>query len=494
MSNYSIISKQEFNSLYRFGKLPIRQEDFLLSEKEDELFQNKLYELFLTKPLFEGEEEYLIIKCERKINNDCISVQEIEEIIPLTQGSKFSYETKFDSRICFSNARFVDIVKRVETRVDLLERTNGMKALSKMMLPKEFQNKEELYSSYIEKAYVCRINGQKSSEIHEDFLTHLLVYERYDFHPNTDLGLLYDIGEIFANSKGKPHFKGSGFHSFLEKNKPELQNRKLSDLLIFMEQDHDEVKPFKNHLTKESTRQYISGALFLKFKEELFDKDSIFDTNIPQIVKWAISNKEYLPEVIEAINLIGGFFGYKKFYDDYYERIDLKFFKSQFKIQENFANEVKINEEKKAQPTSIIQSNFESSLNNLQSDNTAATEEISNFPLSDTEKTARTPEEAKDFTNGQFKSKKESNIFISKGTLSTEEQKALEELKNLIGNSEVKIYKENLKQIKEILKPISVSKRLNKDIIAGIVKEKFSESLFIENNFLKKIVNQKLSL
>src|SRR5690606_5200114 len=61
--------------------------------------------------------------------------------------------------------------------------------------------------------------GKFSSDISVDYITHLLMYDRYNPFPNTDLGYFYDAGEAFAHSSGVSTFKESGFHTFLENNK-----------------------------------------------------------------------------------------------------------------------------------------------------------------------------------------------------------------------------------------------------------------------------------
>ena len=83
-------------------------------------------------------------------------------------------------------------------------------------ISKEYEDK--LKNKVIKTAYFKRVNGIKSADFTEDFFNHLLAYDRYEFFPNTDLGFFYDVGEIFAHSKGAPSFKGSGLYNYLENN------------------------------------------------------------------------------------------------------------------------------------------------------------------------------------------------------------------------------------------------------------------------------------
>jgi len=327
MNDLYILTKQEFTSLYRFGQIPLNQKKIInLESLTEEDLENKIFKTFMSIPYFVGDEEYLIIRFENKLINEIwLEIEKVSEIIPLTEAAKNSYQMKFDSKLDFGQPQFESIVRKVEEETDINEMFRGAKtfwALCKV----EDEYKGFLKNEIIKSAYCKRVKGIKSSEFKQDFFIHLLAYDRYEFFPNTDLGFFYDIGEIFAHSKGAPSFKGSGFHSFLEKNKQEFTQKSFLELIDIISKSN-EITKFTEQLTTENLKKYIVAAIFLKFKADLSDRDTIKSSDTGQLVGEFSKLEEYSNELNFAIYLTGLFFGYKKFYDDYYELIDLKIFK-----------------------------------------------------------------------------------------------------------------------------------------------------------------------
>jgi len=228
MNNLYILTKQELTSLYRFGQIPIIINKVIeVDSISKESVEKKIFEIFMDLPYFVGDEEYLIIGFENKLINDLwLEIENVTEIIPLTQAAKNSFQMKFDTKLDFKDARFENIIHKVEEAIDIQERFRGAKAFWNLCKVNT-EYKPLLKNELIEIAYNKRINVIKSNEFTDDFFIHLLAYDRYEFFPNSELGYFYDIGEIFAHSKGKTSFTGSSFHSFLESNKQTLSGKSL---------------------------------------------------------------------------------------------------------------------------------------------------------------------------------------------------------------------------------------------------------------------------
>ncbi|NJO88090.1 MAG: hypothetical protein HC831_03340 [Chloroflexia bacterium] len=171
----------------------------------------------------------------------------------------------------------------------------------------------------------------KSDNFASDFFVHSLVYERYEPFPKSDLGFFYDVGEIFAHSKQKKSFKGSGYHTFIEQNRNIFESKNLVELSEIISSSADIIK-FTEQLTINGHKNYIIAALFLKFKSDLLEKDTIKGSETGQLIGLLRKKNQFISELNAAIYLIGSFFGYSKFYDDLYELIGLNIFKSPRKI------------------------------------------------------------------------------------------------------------------------------------------------------------------
>ena len=328
MNDLYILTKQEFTSLYRFGKIPLNQNKVIeIDSNSKEEADKRVLEVFSSLPYFVGDEEYLIISFDKKlIDKIWLEIKNVSEIIPLTKAAKNSYQMKFDSRLDFRPPRFENVVREVEEKIDIQEMLRGAEVYCTLCnVNKEY--KDKLPGKVIKNAYLKRVNGIKSAEFEDDFFIHLLVYERYDFFPKTDMGFFYDVGEIFAHSKGKPTFKNSELYNYLERNKDTFAEKSLLEFSGIISNSPDIIK-FTDQLTEGGLRKFIVAAIFLKIRADLLERDTIKDSESSILISNFRENENYTEELNFAIYITGAFFGYKKFYDDLYDMAGLKIFKN----------------------------------------------------------------------------------------------------------------------------------------------------------------------
>lgn len=484
MDNLYILTKQEFTSLYRFGKIPLISNKIVNTvNRNAEEIKSKIYEEFLSMPYFVGDEEYLIISFENVlIGNIWLEIEYVTEVIPLTKAAKKSFEMKFDDKLDFKDARFENIVHKVEEQIDIQERYRGSKAFW-ILCQVNSEYEPLLTNELIESSYHKRINAIKSSEFKDDFFIHLLAYDRYEFFPNSDLGYFYDIGEIFAHSKGKTSFKGSSFHSFLENNKQALSEKSFVQIAQIISGSNDVTK-FTEQLTSNGLRQYLASAIFLKFKNDLAERDTIKGSITGQIIKAIRDDKQFINELNLAIYLTGSFFGYKKFYDDLYELVDLKIFKKKAKHPQKETNVDKKHEK--------VEPNLESIAS------TTVKSDIKSSKLENTEQSKLIEEKDKNKIIEKVVTEKEQilkeQIQPSTNDYSGIQKQILEMLLRMIdeekGSFEIKT--DRLNELKKILSPLSVEKNISKkDDVVQIIKEKFSDRISIEAKGKKYIVGRK---
>lgn len=469
MDNLYILTKQEFTSLYRFGKIPLISNKIIktVNRKAEEI-NSKVYEEFLSMPYFVGDEEYLIISFENVlIDNIWLEIEYVTEVIPLTKAAKNSFEMKFDNKLDFKDARFENIVHKVEEQIDIQERYRGAKAFWQLCQVKS-EYKPLLSNELIESSYYKRINAIKSSEFKDEFFIHLLAYDRYEFFPNSDLGYFYDIGEIFAHSKGKTSFKGSNFHSFLENNKQALSEKSFIQIANIISESNDVTK-FTEQLTSNGLRQYLASTIFLKFKDDLAERDTIKDSVTGRLIGEIRKDKKFINELNLAIYLTGSFFGYKKFYDDLYDLVDLKIFKKKVKLPQEDINVSK--KHNKTEPK-IKPSKFE---HEIQSKLSKENEIIKKAEI-----------EKKQVLNEQVKTSKSNYSGIQKQILNS----LLSILKEENDSFEIKT--DRLNELKKVLSPLSVEKKISKkDDVVQIIKEKFSDRINIEAKGKKYTISRK---
>ncbi|MFT4757458.1 MAG: hypothetical protein ACI91R_002112 [Vicingaceae bacterium] len=485
MDNLYILTKQEFTSLYRFGKIPLITNKIVnTTDLSTEEINTKIFEEFLTLPYFVGDEEYLIISFENVlIDYVWLEIEYVTEVIPLTKAAKNSFEMKFDTKLDFKDARFESIVRKVEEQTDIQERYSGSKAFLTLCQVKS-DYKPLLPDKLIESAYRKRINAVKSNEFKDDFFVHLLAYDRYEFFPNSDLGYFYDVGEVFAHFKGKPTFKGSNYHSFLEKYKPFFLEKEIAEIAGSVSESK-EILQFTDQLTSNGLKTYVASVIFLKLKNDLSEIETLRNSGIGNLIKNIRKDEKFINELNLAIYLTGSFFGYKKFYDDLYELVGLKIFNTKAKQPKNEFNVWKEIDKVKLSTESVALTTVESDLKSSKSEN------IENLKLNDVKDKNEIIEkvviEKEQILKKQIQSSTSDYSGVQKQILDI----LLRILDEEKGSFEIK--KDRLNELKKILSPLSVEKNISKkDDVVQILEEKFSDRISIAAKGNKYVISRKI--
>ncbi len=327
----SIILRNQFNLFYRFGYtfLPKSQ----LAEFDGNInkeTQESIIKQFQTVTPFEYDEEYLILHLENETSNESdfiqFEIQNIVAVYPLSRQAKASIESKIDKRIRLEKPIFETLLPLIETEI---ENKEVEKAISALWIICKIEDPLERYVAIIGLENIFngrefRKHGTKANKIQNgNYWEYLIAYDRFDFFPNSTLGYFYDAGQVFAYSKGLPTFEGSGIHQFLEKLNSVNPTAKLPDIIKFLETE-EQLKGYVSQTTTSDIKQYIVAPLYLMLRDEIRKSDDITQTKL-------FKNLDYLKKFDDSFNyaviLLGAFFGFRKFYDNYYEALNLRFYK-----------------------------------------------------------------------------------------------------------------------------------------------------------------------
>jgi hypothetical protein len=356
----SILLRNQFNLFYRFGyayipKCQLLEFDGVINEstKED------LIRLFSETTPFEWEEEYLIIQFDKNglVEGEVFhfQIQDVVKIYPLSAQAKSSIETKIDPRIKLERPVFENILPKVEQTIEKHELEKAIQALWNVCDIEDDLNKHlsNIGLDNIFSGLERRKKGTKASQIKDgNYWEYVLAYDRFDYYPNSTLGYFFDAGQIFANTKGLPSFEGSELHKFLQginNSKPEIKIKETVRLLETEEQG----KKYVSQTTANEQLLYLITPLYLMLKDEIRKAEDIKSTNLFKHLK---TLKEFGASFNYAIILLGAFFGFKKFYDAYYDNLNLRFYKSYQPLKDKKEEPEKIvsnNQTESNEPTSL---------------------------------------------------------------------------------------------------------------------------------------------
>ena len=326
-----IVLRNQFNLFYRFGYTFIPKSQLVEFDGNiNNETRESIIKQFKTVTPFEYDEEYLILHLEKENSNESdfiqFEIQDIVAIYPLSQQAKASIESKIDQRIRLEKPIFETILLIIETEIENKEVEKAISALWKIC---KIESPLEKYIANIGLENIFnglefRKHGTKANKIQNgNYWEYLIAYDRFDYFPNSTLGYFYDAGQVFAYSKGLPTFEGSGIHQFLEKLNSASPTAKLPDIIKFLETE-EQLKGYVSQTTTSDIKQYIVAPLYLMLRDEIRKSDDIAQTKL-------FKNLDYLKTFEDSFNyaviLLGAFFGFRKFYDNYYEALNLRFYK-----------------------------------------------------------------------------------------------------------------------------------------------------------------------
>lgn len=357
MNNYLVpINRYQFSQFYRYGYTYIPKSTLFEFDGEfSETTKQNLANHFSFISPFEYDEEYLILHLskvvETALDNIYCEVQEIVAIYPLSKQAKLSIQEKIDQRIKLSEPIFESVLPIIESAIQKKEIEKAIDALWQICDIEG--NKNEFLNligiDNIFKGLDYRKKGIKASRIENgDYWSILIAYDRFDFFPNENIGYFYDAGQVFAHFNNKPTFEGSGLHSFLNGLKPKT----IAKELLYQLENNSESQKYISKTYVDGLKRYLVAPLFLMLRDSLRNNDDIYNS---ALIKNLSFFKGFGKEFDAAIILLGAFFGYKKFYDLYYDKLNLRFYNSYNPKQEKISEQeiqlpiVEINENTKAE-------------------------------------------------------------------------------------------------------------------------------------------------
>lgn len=328
----SIVLREQFTFFYRAGYtfIPNTELIFFEGELESDRIKEKVFEKFKTLTPFFYDQEYLILHLEKETTSESdfiqFEIQDIVAIYPLSKEAKASIESKIDQRIRLETPIFETVLQLIKTEIENKEVEKAMSALWKIC---KIESPLEKYVANIGIENIFngleyRRHGTKANKIQNgNYWEYLIAYDRFDYFPNSILGYFYDAGQVFAYSKGLPTFEGSGIHQFLEKLNSANPTTKLPDIIKYLETE-EKLKGYVSQTTASAIKQYIVAPLYLMLRDEIRKSDDITQTKL-------FKNLDYLKKFDDSFNyaviLLGAFFGFRKFYDNYYDALNLRFYK-----------------------------------------------------------------------------------------------------------------------------------------------------------------------
>lgn len=366
MNNYiSIVNRYEFAQFYRFGYMYISASELLsFTEIGSNETKSNLVSHFQKKTPFEYDEEYLIIHlCQEMENQKIIQkflITDLKAIYPLSRQAKQSIQDRIDSRIKLEEPIFENLIPAIISNIENNEIEMSISALWTIFDLDSSSDliKHKIGVEHIYKGIEFRKEGVKSFQMpNVNIWSILIAYDRYEYFPNSTLGYFFDAGQVFAYSK-QSNFENSKLFTLLKSIKEDNLTK-----IIFSELENSEKSQlYISNTNLNGLKFHIIAPLYLMLKDDFRKCDNLIQSKY-FTKTWLEYLKSLGDDFKAAVILLGSFFGYKKVYDLYYDKLNLSFFKN-YKpievIENNMQTEIiEVQKEKEEVPIAEVEINKE---------------------------------------------------------------------------------------------------------------------------------------
>lgn len=322
---YTIISRDEFIKLIKFGSININM-NYIIDEKNRD---SRLEELLKLLP-YDDEIGFVVIGFTYETIDSFfdlrilieLSIKDIFDIYCLTDMALDFYSSKFDSKIQFKLYPNTKIIDDIELYKIIEDKQKGAKVLYEIFKFDLLRHEEKYSSQYIKEMLSYKRNGYLNQEF-KGFYFDLFSYERKNSFFKEDVGIICDLRAIAYLEKRAniELFLSGDMSNFKKEDDATNRDKNIYDLVKESAEriDNDEIK-----------KNFIIGAIFLKSQQLLST-----DERDPEY--WAVFidlvnkfKEDFSEETQAGLYHLGFFLGYKYLYEDYYKHLELNIYKNIF--------------------------------------------------------------------------------------------------------------------------------------------------------------------
>lgn len=356
--NYlAIISRAEFNSLFKFGRLLINNNLITYGTSEDEK-HNKL-KVLIDKIDFDNTFSHLIIQYEKDnqfcFNKNIIGIQEVKHVYALDNDAKREFEISFDERIkieepifdvtdIFIQKTFEDCKRGIENVWQVFGFSNEEKEKCQTIITDDI----------LRQTVNLMLSDDKALNDYPLWV-YLMRYQRHSYYPKEAVGYFMDVVHIFCNYK-KPN------HQALDNEVENTSIYKILSAINVSEKTNAIYQQIENSDFGKALNIFEPSCNFLMIAVIYLTIRDKYNNGLKYDKSYIDSCKDHFKEhFVVASYLLGIYLGYDKTYDCLYDVVKLPIFKSaeemsQLQAQKELARRV-AEEKMKESASNNIQNN-----------------------------------------------------------------------------------------------------------------------------------------
>jgi len=336
MAYITLLKRDDFNSLFKYGRIYINPQNSLYLANDIEEYKKDstlLYELFKERDDFEMVFEYLMILyvTEAEDSKSLIRIENVLGVYALDEQSINSLSVRLDSKVVINPPLWPNAMN--EIRLAKIEESchRGVNNVWKIFHLEEadMQRCSQILTDSIIKEFAYEAYNDKMPFGDKSIWVYLLRYQRHEMYPQNDLGYFLDTVHVFTSW----HFKDSNqmkTEATDVYNKLMLFNgrKSFSDILDYMD-SAPEIASFIDRAGIDGF--YRVAPLYLKLLDPFRERGIELNQNIGGIpfCRQIGKLKKYGLDFSLAAYLLGIILGYEKTSDALYDFLQLNIFKKE---------------------------------------------------------------------------------------------------------------------------------------------------------------------
>lgn len=299
------------------------------SEDDNLPIEDRIRLILRTGNPIEYPSQYIIVEYDSHINNNILAIEEVKNLIATDADSKRLFSSQFRDDLIVHSEKYSSIFEEYLSvyfkKENIKKGIITFRTLCNLKIADNYDEEVNLIYHGLSNRTKFRHHYQLPPEERSEPYALMITYDRHAPYPNAWAGYFFDVVETFCYLMSpKQGYSENLIEStnIYEQIKKLPRNVKTIDIFNAVEENKKFTQPCNELFSRPGG--YKTPFLFFILRDKFRDSES-FAKQSELINRMKEQN---LDAFDTASIFVGGFFGYEKFYDDYYTILNLPIFKS----------------------------------------------------------------------------------------------------------------------------------------------------------------------
>lgn len=325
--NVSLIDKDLFASLLRYGEIILP--DYAFSVISDDLpVEDALRVILRSGNPIEYPSQYIIVLYDCPNNSNLLPIGSVKELVATDADGRRLFTSQFREDLIIQPERYKTVFQ--EYLDDDFQKSKikkgivSFRTLCGLDVADNYDEDVDIIYRGISNRIKYRHHFQLPTEERDEPYALMISYDRHAPYPRAWAGYFYDVIETFCYHRdhnlrySETVIEGTGIYKLISALPKDASSQKINEA-IKEEKFTQLCNEFFN-----KPGGYLVPYIFFILRDRFRDAESYSKHAylIQQI-------KDQFPDAFDTASIfVGGFFGYEKFYDDYYTALNLPILRS----------------------------------------------------------------------------------------------------------------------------------------------------------------------